>query len=68
MQLGQVVQKLVNSNPGLTVSQIINFSCMKVFLCCVMSKIIEIKTKAQKKQTEKNTRKNIKILANPGLT
>ena len=29
--LGRVVRKLVNANPGLTVNRSINFSCIKMF-------------------------------------
>ena len=46
--LGQLVRKPVNSNPGLKVNRSINFSCLKMFFtACVLGSLRLFKLKTE---------------------
>jgi len=58
--LGRVVRKPINANPGLKVNQSINLSCIKMFFTTYVFcslRLFKLKTEGQTLQTEKLTEK-----------
>jgi len=70
---GWVVQKPVNTNPGLKANQSINFSCLQMFSASYFFfslRLLKFKRERQKykqKTSPKSSKTQIKILVNPGL-
>ena len=67
MDLGRVVCKPVDANPGLKVNQRIKFSCLKMFFSAYVLGSVRLVKQCKQKNSPNSCKFKLKILANPGL-